>query len=255
MQVGNKMTDNLKYAYQPIISSTLYELYTGGCCLFDRFWPATKVSSKVRKDASRNLVKVRYLFQENKVKQNNFNFLFTGAFSSKHINLFGVGEAMTPVPWKWIWKGDLRIPWWVWVDTHYRITVNLANPGKRFLCICRRKLMCTFHRTYGTRTAASSMDKKSSTFDFTSDILWRRWDWRQNNRPHCHHVSVTERQKDIFQALERNEEQWMKQQMVKKSKFLQLMQLVYIVEVKVWRPRYFTWVICIKNILYGYIQV
>lgn len=158
---------------------------------------------------------------------------------------------MTPVPWKWIWKGDLRIPWWVWVDIHYRITVNLANPGKRFLCICRRKLMCTFHRTYDTRTAVSSMDKKSSTFDFTSDILWRRWDWRQNNRPHCHHVSVTERQKDIFQALERNEEQWMKQQMVKKSKFLQLMQLVHIVEVKLWRPRYFTWVICIKNILYG----
>lgn len=191
------MTDNLKYAYQPIIISALYELYTGGCCLFNGFWPATKVSSKIRKDASRNLVKVRYLFQENETKQ-YFNFLFIGAFSSKDLNIVGVGEALTPTPWKWIWMDDLKIPWWVQVDTHYRITVNLVNPGKWFLCICRRRLMCMFHRTYGTWTAIRSMDEKSSTCDFTSDILWGRWDWRQNNRPHCHHVSVTERQKDTF---------------------------------------------------------
>lgn len=53
-----------------------------------------------------------------------------------------------------------------------------------------------FHQTYSAGTAVSSMDEKSSARDFTSDVLRRRWDGRQDDGLHCYRVSVTERNEE-----------------------------------------------------------
>lgn len=51
-------------------------------------------------------------------------------------------------------------------------------------------------QTHSAGTAASSLDEKSSARDCTSDVLWGRWGGRQDDGPHRHHVSVTERNEE-----------------------------------------------------------